>query len=168
VAPESKHLTDEQFAECLTGEMPSAATREHLAVCEACRAEMDMFTSSVKGFDAATMDWSRMRPAPKLSGKTSERRASVAAPLGWALATAFALVIGVPVVMHQVSPATTATQTSPSTALDDSAAQIAQDNKLMASVDVVLNDDEPSPFREYHIADPAARRTKPGAEAKNP
>jgi predicted anti-sigma-YlaC factor YlaD len=165
VAPVTKHLSDEQFAECLTGEMPSAATREHLAACEACRAEMELFTDSVKGFDAATMDWSREQPAPRLMAKTTPRRSSVAAPLGWALATAVALVVGLPAVMHrnvQVTPGTVGSFA------DDSAAQIAQDNKLLASVDGVLDDEDPSPFREYHIAEPAARRTKTGAGARNP
>jgi hypothetical protein len=168
MTPVMNHLTDEQFAECLTGEMPSSATREHLAACEACRTEVESFTDSVKGFDAATMDWSRMQPAPRLAVQASRKGVSVAAPLGWALATAFVLVVGVPVVMHRVTPETPATDTARNVARDDSAAQIAQDNKLMASVDVVLTDDDPSPFREYRIADPVEQRTKSATEARNP
>jgi hypothetical protein len=161
MAPVTKHLSDEQFAECLTGEIPSAATRAHLATCEACRTEMELFTGSVKRFDAATMDWSRKQPVPKLvEGK---RRLSVVAPLGWALATACALVLSMPTWMHKVLPVAPGTQSVRNgTVLDDSAAQIAQDNKLMASVDVVLSDDDPSPFREYHIADTAERPGKSG------
>jgi predicted anti-sigma-YlaC factor YlaD len=159
----TQHLNDEQFSECLTGEMPSAATREHLAACEACRAEMELFMDSVKGFDAATMDWSRVQPVPRLSAKISRRRTSVAAPLGWALTTAVALIVGVPMVMHR--PASPLTST---VLVDDSAARIAQDNKLMASVDGVLSDDDPSPFREYHIAEPGARSTKAVTGARNP
>ena len=161
--PESKHLSDEQFAECLTGEIPSVATREHLAACAVCRAEMELFTGSVKSFDNATMDWSRMQAAPRLAAKTSRQRTSVAAPLGWALATAFVLVFGAPTVMNRFFPPHTA-HVAPT---EEYATEIAQDNKLMASVDVALSEEDPSPFREYHIAEPAAQRTKGLIEARS-
>ena len=154
----TKHLTDEQFAECLSGEPPSRETQSHLATCDACRGEVEIFYGAVGDFSEAALDWSKSQPS--VSPRAVASRPSMAAPLRWALAAVLLLAVGVPAALHREHAET-------ESAPGDSPAQIAQDNTLLQSVDVALADSDPSPFREYGIADTPQKNSKSRLESRN-
>jgi anti-sigma factor RsiW len=159
-------LTDDQFAECLGGEYPSPETQAHLACCEACRAEMNLFRGSVDDFSTAAMGWSKSQPviSPRTqaaTGARSPRPAFRYAPLGWAMAAAVALAVGVPLAVHHQHADVTANVT----AEDDSPAQIAQDNSLLQSVNVALGSADPSPLSEYRLTETKTSKSRP--ESRN-
>ncbi len=139
----SEHITEDQLTEMvIEGQMP-AACRAHLQECVACSerlsGELELFGSSMDAFNASTMAWSRSRPAPV----QHVRRASASARLWFApaaltFAAAAVALITVPV-WHTHTP-----DAAPIAAVasGDNAAQIAQDNALMQSVNVALNANE--------------------------
>ena len=146
------HLTDDQFTECMLME-PSEASRHHLASCELCRAELAAFGSSVNDFGKAAAAWSESMSSVSIRAlaKTNARRTGFVT-VGWALTAAVLLAIGLPQWQHRRSmPATD--ETAEIAAPQDSASQIAQDNKLMQSVYVALAPQDPSPFQEYQLTD---------------
>jgi hypothetical protein len=156
------HLTDDQFTECMLTE-PNEASRQHLASCELCRAELAVFGSSVNDFGKASAAWSESasRVSIRALAKTNARRTGFVAA-GWALTAAVLLAIGLPQWMHRRTvPA--GDQTAEIAALQDSASQIAQDDKLMQSVYVALAPQDPSPFQEYQLTDGHSSRRVSGS-----
>jgi hypothetical protein len=104
-------------------------------------------------FNATSLKWSEAKAATTLRvvSEPSRRRALPIA-LGWALAATVLLAASVPLwnhFHHGSLPQRAATAAWPG----DSDAQIAQDNELLRSVDVALNDNEASQISEYHLAD---------------
>ena len=147
----TQHLSNEQFAECLTAEYPQPAVQSHLAGCDACREELGVFMASVDDFSHAALGWSRAKQeTPRLALKAARR--SLFQPVQWALACVLALAVGVPVALHIDHDR--AITSAGNAASDDSDAQIAQDNRLMQSVDGALDQNDPSPYQEYHLDEP--------------
>jgi hypothetical protein len=155
--PSQQHLTDDQFAACLAGESPTADVRAHLAACDLCREEASLFFSSVESLDKTTLAWSKDQPSVSPRAHVFQPARSFLAPsVRWVAVAALALV-SVAVLLqrdyrdyrsYRTTPdAAVATASAPS----DSAAQIAQDNKLLASVNMALAGTEPSPFSEYGL-----------------
>ncbi len=147
-----KHLTDAQFSECLTAERPKPAIQAHLTECDACRMELGSFMAAMDDFGAAAMNWSKAQPVPSVRAKAAQTRRGYVMPMGWALRGALAAAaiaaVGVPVEMHREreNPPPVATMDAV-----DSATQIAQDNRLLESVNVALAESEPSPLTEYGL-----------------
>ncbi len=145
------HLTNEQFSEIVLAGAPDAASQLHLAECALCSAEMEKFAASVDLFSTVALEWSETRPQP---AARPARRAMPArwavAPLGWALAAAVVISVGVPAwrAEHR-APVAGAVAAD---AAVDSPADIAQDNALLEQVNVALNTNEDSPLPEYRLA----------------
>ena len=157
------HLTDEQFAECLTAEYPQPAVQAHLAACDPCREELGVFMASMDDFSHAALGWSRAKQEVP-HAKLQNARHTLFAPLQWALACVLALAVGVPVMFH-VEHTSQAGKPGMIANVSDSAAQIAQDNRLMQSVDLALDQSDPSPYQEYHLDQPDSRtRSRSRAE----
>jgi anti-sigma factor RsiW len=157
----SQHLTDDQFAQCLTGEFPDHETQAHLAACDACSAELNLFRASVDEFSDLALGWSKAQPmlAPRGQDLLAARGSGHwPGHLGWALAAACVLAVGVPLTIHQHQAAPLAD--------DDTPAQIAQDNNLMQSVNVALATTDPSPFSEYRLADAPQKNAKGRPESR--
>lgn len=146
------HLSDEQFSELLIGGSLTEDGRRHLSECEACRHEAEKFTDSVGMFRSTSLAWSetKQKKARRIvAGQAVRLRL---APIGWALAAALVIVVGVPTWNDHHENA----QVSSSSARSgpaDSAAEIASDNQLMQSVNLALNTSEASPVAEYHLLD---------------
>lgn len=145
------HLTDAQFSECLTAAAPVPAIQAHLAQCDECRMELGVFLASMDDFSAAAMEWSKAQPVVSPRAKIA-RTATLAAPLRWAVAAALIAAVGVPVAVRHERQGAAVVAGIDSDA-GDSAAQIAQDNRLLESVDVALGQNDPSPFEEYRLDD---------------
>ena len=145
------HLNDEQFAECVLLTIdPECAN--HLAVCERCREELETFTASVDAFNQASMAWSEAQPSVSLRGRAESRaRREAFVPAGWVLAAAAVVAIAVPVMNHEQRGSQSRDAVA-SVSQDDSTAQIADDDRLMRSVNVALAANEPSPLSEYGLS----------------
>jgi len=151
----SKHLTDAQFTDLLIGGDPTPESAQHLAQCDLCRSELSKFSGSVSLFNVTSLEQSAAQPS--LSLRTQAARPSshsTYVPLRWALAAALLVTIAIPTWKYDHrSPAEI-------TPPDDSAAQIAQDDQLLQSVNVALNSDEASPLPEYHLSQKDLRTTR--------
>ncbi len=147
------HLTDAQFSEMLFSEGVAVepAIRAHLAQCDQCRTELGMFLAAMDDFGAAAMEWSNAQPV--VSPRATVRRPTMARPLRWAVAAALVAAVGVPVAMHRERPDAAPVVAGIDFDGGDSQAQIAQDNRLLQSVDVALAESDPSPFEEYRLDD---------------
>ena len=150
--PESRHLTDEEFAESLSDAQPSPAVAAHLAMCALCRGELNVFLSSVDSFGSAALGWSKSQQVLSPRAAVSYRvRSSFSPQFGWAVACTLALIFSLLTVRHHGRGAMPSTGQAALVAPEDSPAQIAKDNRLMESVNVALETTEPSPFREYDL-----------------
>lgn len=147
----SAHLSEEALDDVLIG-LSSPESEAHLAVCGACRGQLEDFQSRVQVFNQTSLAWSESKPAISLRPKIEARaRRQRFLPLELAMAATLLLVIGVPVwnrEHNQVSEQPVAQ----SAATGDSEAQIAQDNDLLRSVDAALSTNDESPISEYHLA----------------
>jgi len=182
----SAHLPEEAFDDVLIG-LGSAESEAHLAVCDVCRGHLEEFQSNLQTFNQASLAWSQAiseaRPVPvsmgagasslRLAARSAARR-RMFIPLGWAVATALLLVIGLQVWNRERQPSLTANMATGNavagnSAIDKSAktsmqsdteAQIAQDNQLLQSVNLALNTSEASPLQEYGLEDELQPRMK--------
>ncbi|MDR3727338.1 MAG: hypothetical protein P4K86_09880 [Terracidiphilus sp.] len=163
--PWSAHLSEEALDDVLIG-LGSPESDAHLAECEACRSQLEQFRSGMRNFNQASLAWSDARPLKSLPARSKVRQAAFA-PVGWAFATAvLLLIIGVPVWRHdhRIAPSN---GTVPAVTIEDSPAQIAQDNDLLRSVDEALNSSEASPISEYHLSDGPQLHRKARPELRN-
>jgi hypothetical protein len=119
----------------------------HLASCAQCQAEQRLFLASVSDFNNASLAWvgSKAISGHHVARKPRSLR-SAWSPAGLAFAAAALLAVAVPTWIHYHPSAS---------ASEDSAAAIAQDNKLMQSVSIALATEDESPLSEYHL--PAER-----------
>jgi hypothetical protein len=184
----SAHLPEEAFYDVLIG-LGSAESQAHLAGCDVCRGHLDEFQSSLQTFNQASLAWSQAtseaRPVPmsmseggaglRLFARPATRR-RIFAPLGWAVATALLLVLGLQVWNREHQPSLTGNTTTGNAVSNnsiqtatqgDSAAQIAQDNQLLQSVNMALNTSEASPLQEYGLEDELQPRMKAQPKARH-
>ncbi len=138
----TSHLTDERFADLLAGES-SSETLEHLTRCELCRTDSERIAGALEGFKEQSLAWAQMRsqPAPV------QRRVLVAFPKPIRAAAAAAVVLACAAiggVFHAVGHAP-ATHAHP-------VGSLADDNKLLLSIDQELNVQQSSPTETYAAA----------------
>jgi hypothetical protein len=161
-----QHLTDDQFAACMAGETPSPEILGHLAVCDRCRVETEVFLASVQSLEKTTLDWSRAQPAVSPRARVSLRaRGFMLHPVRW-VATAALVLVAVAAMLHRDYRATGSAAVAVLSTPADSEVQIAQDNKLLESVNLALADTEPSPFSEYGLSDEPGKRSKSSRESR--
>lgn len=137
----TQHLTDEQFGELLMGELPDGATRAHLEACEFCRTEVEAVRGSFEDFNALSLRWSeaeapRRVPVPsrlalRLGGRPLWGLGVAASAAGVLVAIGMSMPFG----QHAPSRPTQAAIPVPSNA------ELAQDNRLMQSIDQELRYD---------------------------
>jgi len=154
------HLTDEQFSGLLLGDDLDIAARAHLLDCTLCRQEAEKFTSSVNLFSKTSLAWADTKPAKRslLPVFRSREKRAMFTPLVWALAATLLVIIEFPAWNHNRNRQSESSVAQ--TAGGDSAAQVAEDNQLLQSVNVVLSSNEGSPLPESRLADyarPASR-----------
>ena len=163
------HLNDDQFAECLTASTPRPSVQAHLAQCDACRLELGLFLSSIEQFSAAALQWSKAQPSSNLQsslGGSLAPRSQLFAPVRWALACAAILAVAVPVALHRNQPEVYSGGAAFISDSSDSPTQIAQDNRLLQSVDLVLGQADPSPWQEYRLDDPHDGSSQPNSSTR--
>jgi len=148
---QSAHLSEEAINDFLIG-LGSPDSEAHLAACSKCSSRVKGFRSEVNDFNLATLAWSEARPQVRLDeAARPQARRFAASPLIWALATVLLLAVGFPLWKHFQLAANDASAKAPVSR--DSEAQIAQDNDLLQSVNVALNEGEESPVAVYHLSE---------------
>lgn len=156
------HLSAEALDDVLIG-MASAEAEQHLAACAQCRAQVKSFYTDLQLLDESSLAWSRVRAAgmSDVTVNAAPRRCALAT-MGWMTAGVVLLALALPVWRHLGrSNDALANQPAPPVAVvaDDSAAQIAADNKLLEEIDAAVNHNEASPFGEELRTDrPYARQ----------
>jgi hypothetical protein len=145
------HLTDEQFAECAIVAL-SPESEAHLRECSQCREELTRFSASMDDFSRAAFGWSETQPVVSLRAVT-QRQAGRGwlVPATWAMAAAFVLAVGLPRVIHHDRQPAAPANAAVVDGSDDSEAQIAEDNRLMRSVDMAIGVNDSSELRGYGL-----------------
>jgi len=146
------HLSNEQFTEIFVAGAPDAACEGHLAGCAQCRAELEKFAASVGLFSTVALQWSETRPqaATRPAPRWTAARWAFA-PVGWALAAAVVISVGVPAWRYDHRAPVAGALAGAADATVDSPADIAQDNALLEQVNVALTTNEDSPLPEYRL-----------------
>lgn len=135
----SGHLTDEQICDLQAGDSSDLTAQAHLATCAVCREELASLESALESFNDASLAWAAAA-APRLVPPPSRIARSLGARPAWGLGFAGAAIVCLIAFgphlsdRHRIAP--TASQ-SASSALSN--AELAQDNRLMTSIDQELN-----------------------------
>jgi len=149
------HLTDGQFAECITESSivaPRPESEAHLRECAQCREELARFTESMADFSRVAFSWSEAQPAVSLRAVASPAPSRTwFIPATWAVTAAVVAAIGIPLMKHRDRQPAAPAETTLADVQDDSDAQIAEDNRLMRSVNMAIGVNDPSPLREYGL-----------------
>lgn len=135
----TEHLTNEEFTELLAGEYANDSATAHLDTCGACREELAAMQTAVGDLRALSLRWAEAR-APRITVPSRWT-------LGWhrlpgMSAAASLLLCGVAIGIHfqtnnvQTSASTSQVQTVTAAPSDD---ELAQDNRLLQSIDQELN-----------------------------
>ncbi len=135
----TQHLTDSEFADLLAGEFPGQIAELHLAACEYCRQELQAVDGSLGSFRQMSTAWAqaeapRRVPMPSRLALHLGLRPSWGAGLAaTAMAALLAVGMGLPgsTSVHEnvAAPAVVAPSNT----------ELANDNRLMLSIDQELN-----------------------------
>ena len=152
------HLTDEQFGELLAGNRNNDSACVHLESCTACRQELASMTAAVGDLNFASLRWAEQRAW--LIEVPSRWTLNWNALPGWGATMAAVLVFGVALGAHmqtsnRIELALQPAQTAPA----PSAGELADDNRLMRSIDSELSEQiGPQSASELNTSSRAAHR----------
>jgi AcrR family transcriptional regulator len=162
----STHLSEEAMSDVLIG-LASPESEAHLNACLICRGQLQAFRSTMQSFNQASLAWCQTRPSVALRAPVRSRlRPLVFAPATWALAAALLLVAGIPAWIHHVHSSSHSVS-APASVPENSEAQIAQDNDLLQSVNVALNESDVPPISKYYLSDGPHPQSKIRPELRN-
>ncbi len=148
----NRHLTDEQFSRMLAGESPSRDAEAHLAGCSRCRAEIESVGLALGSFHACGVAWAE-REAPRRVHTPSRWRLQLGNRPVWnaglvAATAAAVFAAGLHLPLHTASTASTphavqggvsAPVASAPAVPAPTGAELAADNRLLASIDQELS-----------------------------
>ena len=148
------HLTNEQFATLMLGDALDIEVQKHISRCAACETEASKFASSVDLFATSSLGWSdnTTQHGSLAPIYRKQQRQRIFLPMALALATLLLMVGGIPL-WQEHKKALTGKVTVAQPSQGDTASQVAEDNRLMQSVNVVLSSNQGSPLPEYRLAD---------------
>jgi len=153
---QTAHLSEEAINDVLIG-LGSSDAEAHLGACPICRSRVETFQSDMHAFNQTSLAWSEARPMPAIeSTRIAKVNPWIVSPLLWALAASLFVAVGLPLwnSNHRDASSGSAGNASGSETLSlNSEEQIAQDNELLRSVNVALNEAETSPVAEYHLTE---------------
>lgn len=135
----TQHLTDAEFADLLAGCTPGRTAEAHLAGCEHCRGELEFVLGSLGSFRLAGSMWAEAE-APRRISLPSRLALRLGVQPSWSVAlaamvTAAVLMYGLDVPANHRQPDAVAhtVRSVPSNA------ELAEDNRLMNSIDEELS-----------------------------
>ena len=165
---QDKHLTQDEFADCLLG-TADPAVQAHAAACDTCRQEMESFGASMLAFNQASLAWGREHAAATDLAPGRRRVSASRAvfwPMGLAAAAALFFAVALPIAMTHArhDAAQIAASTAPAPAATDNAVGIADDNQMLASINAEISQPESSPLESFSSFRPhTAERVKSSA-----
>jgi hypothetical protein len=136
----SMHLTDEQFTGLLTGDCAETRLYTHLESCPDCRAEFDRVQPAIESFNEVGLLWAEAR-APRRVPVPSIWTLRFQGVSRWSMAAAAMLILGTAIGVHQERRAPMPVQTDLATTSAPSTTVLAEDNRLMVSIDQELSSD---------------------------
>ena len=138
----TSHLTDEQFSDLLAGDSAPEAACMHLEQCASCCAELVELRSAMGSFNGIGLAWAEAE-APRRIHPPSRWALQRGALPSWGLAAATALTIAAVGIHREVMPRpvpeTAAVAMSEPSSSQPSGNEIAEDNRLMMSIDQELS-----------------------------
>lgn len=152
-----EHLTDEQFAMLLSGKRGDAQAQAHVESCAVCRAELQSVGSAIADLNSASLRWAERRAAR--IGTPSVWALNWRALPGWGATVAGVLIVGVALGAHMQSSDRHAVPLQPAhvmTAPSDD--ELAQDNRLLRSIDAEVNEQPQLPAAEISATSRPAHR----------
>ena len=166
-----EHLSEEALDDFLIG-LNSPESEMHLAVCPLCRDKVHTFRSDLKTFNSASLSWSESKPLLDLRPLVAHPspKAWLNAPglaTRWAMALVMLLLLGGALLRYQ-RYAGQENNASVAPHIVDDEAQIAQDNQMLQSVEMALNDNETPAIAEYHLSDAPQPHLKARSGLKHP
>jgi hypothetical protein len=133
-----QHLTDEQFASLMIGDRCDANARLHVESCESCRRELASVGIAVNDLGRFSMRWAELRAA-RIQAPSLWTIQWKTLP-GWGATMAAVLIFGVALGTHMQSSNQMAALETPHTMPAPTADELAQDNRLMRSIDDEINE----------------------------
>jgi hypothetical protein len=167
-----QHLSESEFTEYLLGNA-SSTTHAHLRECDACRQELEAFGGALTAFNQASLIYSREQVAARpidsqAMAANTPRRTHHAGLLAvtatrWGVGVAAAAVLAaaaaLPMLLHRPAAgpaiATRIAAPAPQTAAPDSAAQINEDNQMMAEIESEISQPDVSPLESFTTIRPS-------------
>lgn len=138
----TRHLSDEQFGQFLAGDAADGAASTHLQLCAECRKELESLGRAVGDLNELSLAWAEQR-AVRVQAPSCWAIGWHALP-GWSAAFAAFLFCGVAIGVHQQSssrsqPPAQLSQNAPGPAVTPTEDELAQDNRLLRSIDDELS-----------------------------
>ena len=133
-----QHLTDEQFANLLAGDRCEEDARLHVDSCEICRTELASVGFAVNDLNRFSTHWADQRAA-RIQTPSAWSLNWKMLP-GWGATVAAVLIFGVALGTHIQSSAPIAAVETPHTMAAPTADELAQDNRLMSSIQDEINE----------------------------
>lgn len=135
-----EHLTDEQFAELLGGGAGDAKAKVHVESCAVCRDELRSLGAAVGDLSFASLRWAERR-ALRIEAP-SQWKLNWSGMPGWGATLAGVLVLGVALGVHleDRNVQVASVQAPAQAAVAPSDDELAQDNRLMRSIQSELTE----------------------------
>jgi hypothetical protein len=133
-----QHLTDEQFANLLAGDRSDSNARLHVDNCESCHQELAAVSVAVNDLSRISTRWAEQR-ASRIRTPSLWALNWKMLP-GWGATVAAVLMFGVALGTHMQSSNQTVALETPQTMPAPTADELAQDNRLMRSIDAEINE----------------------------
>lgn len=134
-----EHLTDEQFANILTGDHSDLRARHHVESCDKCQRELTSLGSAIGDLNYASLRWAEQRAA-RIEVPSRWVLNWNAMP-GWGATMAAVLILGVAMGSHLQMSQQSAVVSLPSHTIPAPSDDVlAQDNSLMVSIDNELTE----------------------------
>ncbi len=157
-----KHLTDEQFSELIAGQSATQDALAHLNACEDCQAELQAVSSGIQQFRTFSLLWAELQ-APKRVPVPSPWAVRFGGIPRWSMAAAALVIVGAAVGIHQEKKTVPEVQmvVVADTATAPSSSVLAEDNRLLMSIDQELSSEvrPPVPVSELQVQAGSAHRT---------
>jgi hypothetical protein len=161
------HLSEEALDDFLIG-LVSPESEHHLADCELCRDKVQSLRSDLQTFNQASLSWSQSKPLLHLRPLVTRRApGSRFASPRWAMALLVLLLLGGALLRYQRNSGLDNNAPAAPVTVDDET-QIAQDNRMLQSVEMALNDSESPAIAEYHLSDSPRHHPKMQSGLKHP
>jgi predicted anti-sigma-YlaC factor YlaD len=145
------HLTHEELTNRLLDE-PSMTVDAHLHDCEQCRAEMNQIRTSLGLFRSAAHSWSERAAEVDHNVIVVAPRRTRSWTAEWAVAAALLLFLVVlPMVYWQDHGSHGKTASTPAV-VNNSQAQITQDNELLSAVNNEISEGVPAPMQPLRVS----------------